>query len=82
MPFDAVKVNWSDEEIRAAEGLDRIYEGLADGIDPDDLLLIMEVLPLWEFLKSDSRREYAEKISALAMLIYRDNADDFFPIPE
>lgn len=74
MPFDPNKVNFTQEELDAAEGLDKIYEGLADGLDMEDFLLVMEVQPLWEFLKSVDKKEYADKLIALAAILYRDNA--------
>jgi len=74
MGFDLDKVDWSAEELDAAEGLDKIYEGLADGIDLTDVLLVTELMPLWDFLKSATKKEYADKLLALAVLLYRDNA--------
>lgn len=73
MPFSLAKVDWTDDELAAAEGLDKIYEGLADGLDIGDILLAMEAEALWNFLKSASKKEYAEKLVALAVLMYRDN---------
>jgi hypothetical protein len=74
MPFDLLKVEWTDEELNAAVGFDKIFEGLADGLDIEDILLVIEAQPLWSFLKSATKKEYADKILALAMLMYRDNA--------
>lgn len=73
MAFDLAKVNWTDAELDAAEGLDKVYEGLADGVDMEDLLLLMEVKPLWDYLKSNTKAEYADKLAALVMILYRDN---------
>jgi len=73
MAFDLAKIDWSEEELKAAAGLDKIYEGLADGIDMGDILLFTEVMPLWAFLESATKAEYASKLVALGTILFRDN---------
>jgi hypothetical protein len=85
--FDPTKAQFTQEELSAAADADAVYEIVAeaaeDGFTFGDLAAIPAVVPyllsLYKYLASGTKADYAKKLSALALMLVRDN--DWLDLP-
>lgn len=94
MAFDRNKVNWTNEELDAAEEADKIYEAVRPVFEGDfnynKLIgavgaIFGSVLALFRFLSDGSRDDFVSKWLAIGHMLERDNnwidLDDEGPSP-
>ena len=81
MPFDRSKVQFTEEDLSAAEALDRIYE-VARGPREGSIFEVIisevgDVREIFSYLidESGDRNDLADRLVALGMMIWRDNVD-------
>ncbi len=79
--YNQNKVDWTVAEHEAAQAADQMYEALAeafkDGAQISDIAVLPALLQpgnkLYQYLATDNKMEFANKLIGLGIMIIRDN---------
>jgi hypothetical protein len=78
MSFDRNNVQFTEEELVAAEALDAVVEALKDGLQMNDIAVVPQLRVVADYLRGEGeidKGKVATKIITLGYAMFKDNVD-------